>query len=214
MTDSPPLTRARIVDEAVALLDSEGIAHLTMRRLATRLSTAATTLYWHVETKDDVLDLALDAVLGEIDPVPQGSGRAELTALLHDLRGVLLRHPWSTALFGGRPLVGPNALGYAELLQSAVVRAGCHRVTVASYALSNYVLGCVSAQTRWQRGDDALRHDTRRRLLERADHYPTLAEHWDVLDDDWDTHFTQGLQALLDGLRCTGEHPDPADRPQ
>ncbi|SEH02340.1 regulatory protein, tetR family [Nonomuraea solani] len=60
------LTLDRIVQEALALLDEEGVSRLTMRRLAERLNTGSTTLYWHVKTKDDVLDLALDAVFREV----------------------------------------------------------------------------------------------------------------------------------------------------
>nr|SBO95083.1 Transcriptional regulator, TetR family [Nonomuraea gerenzanensis] len=60
------LTLERIVAEAVALLDEEGVGRLTMRRLAERLDTGSTTLYWHVKTKDDVLDLALDEVFREV----------------------------------------------------------------------------------------------------------------------------------------------------
>ncbi|MBB6552392.1 TetR/AcrR family transcriptional regulator [Nonomuraea rubra] len=60
------LTLERIVAEAVALLDEEGVGRLTMRRLAERLDTGSTTLYWHVKTKDDVLDLAMDEVFREV----------------------------------------------------------------------------------------------------------------------------------------------------
>lgn len=72
---SPPLSRDRIVAEAIALLDEEGADRLTMRRLAERLGTGSTTLYWHVKTKDDVLDLALDAIFAAVE-IP-GEGAAE-----------------------------------------------------------------------------------------------------------------------------------------
>ncbi|MEO3923856.1 TetR/AcrR family transcriptional regulator C-terminal domain-containing protein [Micromonosporaceae bacterium B7E4] len=62
----PPLHRDRIVAAAVELLDREGVAGLTMRRLAERLGAGSTTLYWHVTNKDDVLDLALDQIFGEV----------------------------------------------------------------------------------------------------------------------------------------------------
>ncbi|GAA3149863.1 TetR/AcrR family transcriptional regulator [Nonomuraea salmonea] len=70
----PRLTLDRIVAEALALLDEEGVARLTMRRLAERLGTGSTTLYWHVKTKDDVLDLAMDAVFGEVGLPDGGAG--------------------------------------------------------------------------------------------------------------------------------------------
>lgn len=70
----PPLSRDRIVAAAVELLDQEGVAGLTMRRLADRLAAGSTTLYWHVATKDDVVDLALDHIFGEVR-LPDGPDR-------------------------------------------------------------------------------------------------------------------------------------------
>src|SRR5690606_2681103 len=64
--DVPALTRERIVQAAVEILDSEGQNGLTIRKVAARLNAGATSLYWYVETRDDVLELALDSVLGEI----------------------------------------------------------------------------------------------------------------------------------------------------
>ncbi|GAA1644213.1 TetR/AcrR family transcriptional regulator C-terminal domain-containing protein [Nonomuraea maheshkhaliensis] len=84
--EAPPLSRDRIVAEAIALLDEEGADRLTMRRLAERLGTGSTTLYWHVKTKDDVLDLALDAIFaaveipGEVDTEGSASASASASA--------------------------------------------------------------------------------------------------------------------------------------
>nr|WP_240972352.1 TetR/AcrR family transcriptional regulator C-terminal domain-containing protein [Nonomuraea sp. FMUSA5-5] len=80
----------RIVSEAVALLDEEGVGRLTMRRLAERLDTGSTTLYWHVKTKDDVLDLALDEIFREVrldDLTPPGGGRGVGRALGEGVSG-------------------------------------------------------------------------------------------------------------------------------
>src|SRR3954452_11570162 len=90
---APPLNRDRIVDEAVALLDEEGAGRLTMRRLAERLGTGSTTLYWHVETKDDVLDLALDRIFGDVPvPAPGPDRRADVVELMAGWRRAMLRH--------------------------------------------------------------------------------------------------------------------------
>lgn len=79
----------------MALLDEEGIDGLTMRRLAERIGSGVTTLYWHVDTKDDVVDLALDAIFGELPPAPPADTdwRAAIVALLLDWRTAMLRHP-------------------------------------------------------------------------------------------------------------------------
>src|SRR5690242_3117266 len=63
----PTLSREQIVHAAVELLDEKGLDGLSMRRLGSRLAAGATSLYWYVATKDDLLELALDEVMGEIE---------------------------------------------------------------------------------------------------------------------------------------------------
>src|ERR687893_1971585 len=62
----PALSREQIVRAAIEILDAEGAAGLSMRRLGTRLGSGATSLYWHVAHKDELLELAVDEVLGEV----------------------------------------------------------------------------------------------------------------------------------------------------
>src|SRR5262245_54894394 len=61
-----PLTLDRIVTTAIELVDREGLDALSMRRLGTELDAGATTLYWHVKNKDELLDLMLDQLFVEI----------------------------------------------------------------------------------------------------------------------------------------------------
>ncbi|SDJ76199.1 DNA-binding transcriptional regulator, AcrR family [Nonomuraea jiangxiensis] len=199
------LTLERIVAEAVALLDGEGVGRLTMRRLAERLDTGSTTLYWHVRTKDDVLDLALDAVFGEVrvpsratmDDTTDGGGdgwHAPVRALIGGWRAALLRHPWSATILD-RPLMGPNALERTEFLYETLIAAGLAAPKAAAYSLSNYVMGSVVMQVTWQ---DREEEGTEGFLRERADRYPALAEHG--LDHEWDATFDEGLGYLLAGM--------------
>ncbi|KAB8189724.1 TetR family transcriptional regulator [Nonomuraea phyllanthi] len=193
------LTLGRIVAEAVALLDEEGVARLTMRRLAERLDTGSTTLYWHVRTKDDVLDLALDAVFGEVrlpsrDRPPEGGWQRPVRELIGGWRAALLRHPWSATILD-RPLMGPNALERTEFLYAALSAAGFAAPKPAAYSLSNYVMGSVVMQVTWQDRDEGGTGDF---LAERAARYPSLAEHG--LDHAWDATFEEGLGYLLDGM--------------
>lgn len=191
-----PLTLDRIVAEAVALLDEEGEARLTMRRLAERLGTGSTTLYWHVKTKDDVLDLALDAVFGQV-PLPEGgTWRQRAAALVTGWRAALLRHPWSTGLLD-RPLMGPNALERTEFLYATLAEAGFTGpdLTAAAFSLSTFVTGSATMQARDPAGSGP---GLARHLQQHRDAYPTLAAHG--LDPDWDAAFTRGLAYLLDGM--------------
>lgn len=202
--EGPPLSRERIVSEAVALLDDEGIDRLTMRRLAERLGTGSTTLYWHVKTKDDVLDLALDTVFGQaqLPDAPSGDWRTDVTTLVGEWRAAILRHPWTASLLG-RPLMGPNVLERTEFLHAALVRAALTgpELTAAAYGVANYVIGSTMMQTAWQGRDEAAaRQAADDHLRQRSDRYPTLAEHGHVSGNDWDATFTHGLSYLLDGI--------------
>ncbi|MFD0363657.1 TetR/AcrR family transcriptional regulator C-terminal domain-containing protein [Nocardia sp. GCM10030253] len=201
--DEPTLNRARIIDEALALLDSEGIERLTMRRLAERLGHGSTTLYWHVDTKDDVLDLCLDAIYGEV-PLPEHTGdwRGEITVMLIGWRTVMLRHRWSTTLVG-RPMIGPNILAHMEFLQASLLRAGLTDacLAAATWGLYNHVMGAAVSRAGWLMPADE-RAQAQQHLAAHGDRYPTLAAHGYMLDDDWDGTFTRSLDYLLDGIQA------------
>lgn len=197
------------MDEAVALLDEEGIDGLTMRRLAERIGSGVTTLYWHVDTKDDVVDLALDAILGELPPADgegaDGEWRAAIVALLVDWRTTMLRHPWSAALLQ-RPTLGPNLLARMEFLQATLVRTGftgAHLHT-ATWTLFSYLMGATVARASFRLSDDD-REAAQRRLGDRSEEFPTLSAHRYMLEDDWDGTFVTGLGYVLDGIAAARE---------
>lgn len=200
----PPLTRARIIQAALALLDEEGMDRLTMRRLAERLQVGATTLYWHVATKDDVIDLAVDAIFGET-PVPDHHAddpRDDITTLVNDWRQALLRHPWAAELPSRqRPLMGPEFLTWMEFLQSALLRTGLteKRLNAATWALYNHVMSATATQSSLQLPAEETRTG-QEYLQSQRDKFPTVAAHNYIADDDWDTNFAVGLEFLLDGM--------------
>ncbi|MFB7653632.1 MULTISPECIES: TetR/AcrR family transcriptional regulator C-terminal domain-containing protein [unclassified Streptomyces] len=200
----PPLTRERIVRAAVALLDEEGMERLTMRRLAERLQVGATTLYWHVSTKGDVIDLAVDAIFGETG-VPDRHAedpRDDIATLAGNWRQAMLRHPWAATLPARqRPLMGPNFLDWMEFLQSALVRAGLtgKRLNAATWALYNHVMGATATQSSLQLSAEEARLG-REYLESRRDTHPTVAANDYISDVDWDTNFAVGLELLLAGI--------------
>lgn len=202
--EAPPLSLPRIVEAAVALLDEDGIEKLSMRRLAQRLGVAAPSLYWHVSTKDDVVDLAVDSIFGE---APRNGGQAtgwreEIIAVLVAWRTALLRHPWAAAVTARRrPSLGPNFLAQMETLQAALARTGftgdTHRA--ATWALYNHVMGSASTETALHISDEE-RRIGQEHLQAESDRYPTLASQHYLYDDDWNGSFHNGLRYLLDGL--------------
>lgn len=197
-----PLTLDRIVAAAVELLDAEGVDRLSMRRLAERLGAGAMSLYWHVENKDVVFDLALDAVLEYRGP-PQTTGadwRGNVVHMLEDWRGAMLRHPWSAALLPRRAL-GPSVLGRLELLSSTLSAAGVadRDLNVAIWSIWNYVMGATITRGNFERSDDDLAA-AQDHLTQVGERYPTIARSRLLLDSDWDGAFRKGLDFLLDGV--------------
>jgi len=133
-----PISRDAIVTAAIGLLDREGLAALSMRRLAEELGTGAASLYWHVGSKDGLLDLVLDEVIGEgkvPDPEPI-RWQKQLKQVARDQRAASLRHPWVIRVAIGRIPMGPNALRYSERIL-AILRAGGlpPRLAVQGYLL-------------------------------------------------------------------------------
>lgn len=210
------LTRERVARGAVALLDQAGSAGLSMRQLAHTLAVHPTTLYWHVASRDELLDLALDAVFAEIE-LPDQHRREwsdDVRAFMHELRQTLLRHPWSGALISSRPLLGPHALTRSEFVYAALVAArfAGDDLAAAAASITNFVVGTVGAETAWHHdGEHAARHAMHEHLRRHAEQYPTLAALDPRVDDDWDGHFDRGANLLLLGL--THSRRDPIDRP-
>ncbi len=199
----PPLSRERIVAGAVELLDAQGLDGLTMRRLADRLGSGVMSLYWHVDNKEDVLDLALDWVL-EYRDVRQTGGPAEwrmdIMHMLEDWRASMLSHPWSAALLPRRTL-GPAILARLELMSRTLSRAGVADadLNVAIWSLWNHVMGATITRANFDIPGDA-RADAQQRLEHLSGHNPTIERTRLILDDDWDGVFRKGLDFLLDGL--------------
>jgi AcrR family transcriptional regulator len=133
-----PISRDAIVAAAVRLLDREGLAALSMRRLAEELGTGAASLYWHVGSKDGLLDLVLDQIIGE-NQVPEPDPprwREQLKDVARDQRRISLRHPYVVRISIGRIPMGPNALQFSERVL-AILRAGGlpPRLAVQGYLL-------------------------------------------------------------------------------
>lgn len=120
-----PISREAIVTAAIQLLDREGLAALSMRRLAEELGTGAASLYWHVGSKDGLLDLVLDEIIGEQqvpDPDP-ARWQEQLKEVARIMRRASLRHPYVVRISIGRIPMGPNALQYSERVLG-ILRAG------------------------------------------------------------------------------------------
>ena len=117
--------RAAIAREALAMLDEEGIDALSMRRLAQRLGIGTMTLYGYFRGKEELLDAAVGAAVGEFafEP-PDGTLRERLRAHVAAVREVLERHPALPQLRGRQPIVQPPAFRMSEPAVRILLDAG------------------------------------------------------------------------------------------
>lgn len=111
----PGHSRAEITTAAITIADQEGLAGVSMRRVAAALSTGAASLYRYVDNRDDLLDLMSDATGAEYAyPAPTGDWLTDLLDLGAQAQGILRRHPWLASLVLTRPVLGPNGLALLE----------------------------------------------------------------------------------------------------
>ncbi|MFE0175174.1 TetR/AcrR family transcriptional regulator [Streptomyces sp. NPDC059002] len=141
------LDRDRITEATIRLLDAEGLAKFSMRRLAGELNVTAMSVYWYVDTKDDLLELALDSACGEMDlpdteTFPE-AWRNQLRALADEYRALLIRHPWVSPLIGRFLNIGPDWLAFSLAVQRAVRNTGLatHTQNGAISAVFQFVYG-------------------------------------------------------------------------
>ncbi|NUR84817.1 MAG: TetR/AcrR family transcriptional regulator [Nonomuraea sp.] len=109
----PSFSRARLTEAAIGVADAEGLKAISMRRVAAEIGAGTMSLYRYVSSKDDLIELMLDAVSAEYVPdgvEPTGDWRADLRAFAERGRQVVLRHPWMAPLVAARQTAGPNRI--------------------------------------------------------------------------------------------------------
>lgn len=135
-----PLSRDRVTETAIALADAEGLAALSMRRVARALGVQAMSLYNHVASKDDLIGAMVEGVVAEMEapradlPWKEAMRRRALSA-----HAVLLRHPWAIMPLLSRINAGPVMLAYAD------ATIGCLRAAGFSYAMADYAWHAIDA---------------------------------------------------------------------
>ncbi|MEU5773382.1 TetR/AcrR family transcriptional regulator [Streptomyces venezuelae] len=119
---APVHSRAKITEAAVRIADAEGLEAATMRRIAAEIGASTMSLYRYVPSREDLVDLMADQVMGEIDVtgIPSGDWRADLTGYADGLRAMWLRHPWIATVQRSLPSFGPNQLRSVEQLMGVL----------------------------------------------------------------------------------------------
>jgi AcrR family transcriptional regulator len=197
-------SREAIARAALELVDREGLAALSMRRLAAELDMGTMTLYGYFRTKEDLLDAVVDAAGGVRQP-PRHDGPWEdtLRAVARGMRAGLARHPSLIELRLRRPIGGPRAFRFTEAAMAALLDAGFDRAEAARAfrAIFLYVFGTVAFN------EGELSDESRRRANALAgalppDEFPLVsgmgAEVAETLGGD--DQFEYGLDVVLAGI--------------
>ncbi|MBO2454229.1 TetR/AcrR family transcriptional regulator C-terminal domain-containing protein [Actinomadura barringtoniae] len=213
--EHPALSQERIVAEAIQLLDAEGIESLSMRSLGTRLNAGATSLYRHVANKDELIELVVDEVYGELEVPAAGdpnAWREAIAGFAASLRAMALRHPWVATLLGQVGLVqlGPNVSRLSEAV-IAVFNAAGFSVEESDKAMGtviSYVVGLATNEAAYL-SMLARSGQTETEFVENlraaAEDNPELpsapaAQLSQDPSEVRDENFDYGLQRVLDGL--------------
>jgi AcrR family transcriptional regulator len=209
-----PMAPDRIVAAAIAVADAEGLAALSMRRVAAEIGAAPMSLYRHVADKDDLVVQMMNTVFARTrlpDPPPDG-WRARLELAGRTFWAMFRAHPWlASALSLTRPQVMPDALPFTEWLLTALDGHGLELSTIFTTYLTliNYVRG-TAVNLEAEAEAEAVTGLNSEEWLE------TQAQFWTSLpsggypmfqrlisqeyDFSLDEIFEFGLQRLLDGL--------------
>lgn len=197
-------TLAEIRREALALVDRDGLAGLTMRGLAAALKTGPMTLYNYVDGKESLEELVVDAVASEVPPVAVTSDwAADLTAAATGLWATVRLHPAVIPLVLTRRTSTSASLRPAEDIASALARSGRtgFDLLVAFRAVMGFVMGIAQAELA---GPLTSHIDPRQEATDLAsiagEANPTLAQLSQLAGEDARREFDEGLRILVLGL--------------
>ncbi|MGW6062363.1 TetR/AcrR family transcriptional regulator [Streptomyces sp. NPDC055189] len=217
--EQPSLSRGQIVSEAVRLLDAEGMDALSMRKLGTRLNAGATSLYTHVANKDELIELVVDAVYGEMH-VPRSTDptdwRTATIACADTIRSTILAHPWIVSVLGetGVAHLGPNMMRLSDGMLG-MLEAGGFTLEEADRAVTtlfSYVIGMTTTEAAWLtsiarsgRSEQEWVEQLRPAAEKSVEAYPRLRALYAAQRDSQaaetrEDNFAYGLNRILDGL--------------
>ena len=211
-----PLSRDLIVRAAIAIADEEGLASVSLRKVGSALDAGPMRLYGYLSTKEELLELMVDAVYGEMaaaGPI-RGDWRKTLKTVAQRTRRAAAQHRWLVDLLGGRPHLGPHAMAHMEASLAALGHnPGFEDIDDVLQALGTvqaYVIGAIRGEASELRAafesglDETAWHHATSPYIERliaTGRFPTIARVVrDAKHPPFDTFFDRGLDCVLDGI--------------
>ncbi|MBB5083226.1 TetR/AcrR family transcriptional regulator C-terminal domain-containing protein [Nonomuraea endophytica] len=193
------LKRADVVTGALALLDTDGLDGLTMRKLGARLGVQAGGIYWHFTNKEALLGAMADRIVGQVTetPLTPAPWDAQLAEIAHRLRRAMLAHRDGARVVAGTYVTEPNTVRGGDQAMRILTDAGfpLDRAAWVIFTAMYYVLGhTIEEQAQreagdWERRGSELAGPELRRAVEA------------LITADPEERFAYGLELFLDGVR-------------
>jgi AcrR family transcriptional regulator len=203
-----PLSRARVLEAAIALADDAGLEAFSMRGLAQELGVVPMALYKHVANKEELVDAMIDIVFSEIE-LPSGDldWRSAMRERALSTREALKRHSWAIGIMESRH-PGPANLRNHDAVMGCLRNAGFDfKMAIHAYSLQDaYIYGFalqerdMGFQTPDSAGEAARRRAQTIGALEDYPHLAEIATELPASGYDNAVEFAWGLDLILDGL--------------
>jgi AcrR family transcriptional regulator len=213
----PALSVERIIDTAIEIADAEGLAAVSMQRVAADLGFTKMSLYRYVPGKTELVALMIERAIGEPPAIAATDWRAGLKEWSHRLLAAYLRHPWALAATVGPRPIGPNELGWMEAVVATLTGTGLtggERLDVIA-ALTGQVRMIAEQGAASQQPEAQLTAMITGLLRDHGDRFPALAEAMTATatEQAQDQAFDFGLDRILDGLDVLITERTRASRP-
>jgi AcrR family transcriptional regulator len=210
------LSQRNVAAAALAVIDRDGLAALTMRSVAAELGLATMGLYRYVSGRGQLEELVVDHVLSGVDSQvpPRGSWQGKVTTLAERMRGAVVAHPNVVPLIVANRATSAAARRWAEATLEVLAGAGFGGTSrvIALRSLLSFLIGSMQLE----HGGSLAGPGTAALAGLPPEEYPLLAETARrarrVSPDD---EFRLGLAILLCGLttQCPQGNPDPQAPP-
>jgi TetR/AcrR family tetracycline transcriptional repressor len=216
------LTRAAVVDQALALADKSGLDSLTIRKLATELGVTPMALYWHFRGKDELLNGLAEKIWGEIDLTIDRTApwTEQIRRLLESLLTVLRAHPAAPELLLGSEKMNSEPARNATELTLDILRTAGFSPEDASFAARSTLwtgITLVMSEPGIESLDDTERTELQRKkqvtlAMQSSAKYPRLVECAVPMTacDNPEEHYEFGVDVFIGGLAAvaaTRAHP-------
>ena len=206
----PRLSRQRVVELALAIIDEDGLESLNMRRLASDAGVKPMSLYHHFPSKRSMLDAVADAIAGEALRLPPGDDgwRERTTFLFAGLHEATLRHPRALPLIATAAIRTPNGRRWMEALMRALLQGGfsADEAARAYHSLGAFALGFGYAQLLAQ--DVSVAAVVKQLAGHRAEYPSLITVGLRLMDWERPGDFEAGFEALLDSAVARRGRPE------